>query len=72
MAEWLDDLGLAEYIDAFDENGYNEPTDLEDLKSMDKDTVKETFKITKIAHLNMLCNAIDKLQYANQGEKGEL
>ncbi|XP_031575148.1 uncharacterized protein LOC116308782 isoform X2 [Actinia tenebrosa] len=69
VGEWLEDLGLEEYIDAFDENGYNEPTDLEDLKNMDKDTVKETFNITKVAHLNMLCQAINKLQYANQGQK---
>jgi hypothetical protein len=35
---------------------------------MEKDTVKDTFGVKKIAHLNMLCHAIDKLQYANQGK----
>lgn len=66
---WLVDLRLGEYWPNFVDNTCTEPTDLEDLKTRSKDQLKTEYKVTKMAHLNMLHKAIQKLKYANQGMK---
>ena len=68
MKEWLEELGLGEYWPTFESSGYTEPSDLEDLKRMEKENVKGTFKIHKPGHFNRLISAIRKLQYPNQGK----
>ena len=67
VQDWLEELGLAEYWPKFESSGYTEPSDLEDLKNMTKDGLKETFSIHKPGHFNRLLSAIRKLQYPNQG-----
>ncbi|KAK3729476.1 hypothetical protein QZH41_007435 [Actinostola sp. cb2023] len=66
VKQWLVELGLGEYWPYFLNNSYTEPNDLEDLKRIDKEQLKTDFKVRKVAHINMLCQAIKKLQYANK------
>lgn len=68
MQEWLNELGLKEYWPTFEQSGYKEPSDLEGLKGMGKDTLKGTLDIRKQGHLNRLISTIRKLQYSNQGK----
>ena len=68
VEHWLDELGLGEYWLKFESSGYTDPSDLEDLKNMSKDSLKETFNMHKPGHLNKLISAIRKLQYPNQGK----
>lgn len=69
VEEWLEDLGLHQYWPQFESNGYKEPCDLEDLKGLDKKSLKETFHIWKRGHLNKLVLGIRKLQYPHEGMK---
>lgn len=69
VEEWLEDLGLQEYWPRFESNGYKEPCDLEDLKGLDKKSLKETFHIWKRGHLNKLVVGIKKLQYPHEVQK---
>lgn len=64
----MEEHGLGEYWPMFESSGYTEPSDLEDLKNINKDNLKETFNIQKPGHFNRLLSAIRKLQYPNQGE----
>lgn len=41
---------------------------LEDLKIMNKETLKETFGINKSGHLDKLYKAIQKVQYPSEGK----
>ena len=53
MEEWLNEVGLGHYWPTFESSGYKEPSDLEDLKGMEKDSLKEPewpFKQTGIGH----------------------
>ena len=68
VKEWLDELGLGEYWSRFESSGYKEPSDLEDLKSMRRESLKETLNLSKQGHLNKLTLAISKLQYPDQGK----
>ena len=61
-------LGLSRYWPQFITNGYSEPEDLEDLKMMSKDAVKDTFKVYKAGHVKKILQAIKKLQYPNMGK----
>lgn len=63
----MEEQGLGEYWPKFETSGYTEPNDLEDLKNMSKENIKETFNIHKQGHFNRLLSAIRKLQYPNQG-----
>ncbi|XP_068739017.1 uncharacterized protein [Montipora capricornis] len=69
VEEWLKELGLGEYWPTFERSGYKEPSDLEDIKNMKRDGLKETFNIYKTGHFKRLSSAIRKLQYPNQGQK---
>ena len=40
---------------------------LEDLKIMNKETLKETFGIIKPGHLNKMYKAIQRVQYPSEG-----
>ncbi|XP_020627360.1 uncharacterized protein LOC110064629, partial [Orbicella faveolata] len=68
VQEWLEEHGLGDYWPKFESSGYTEPSDLEDLKKINKDNLKETFNIHKPGHFNRLLSAIRKLQYPNQGQ----
>ena len=68
VEHWLDELGLGEYWPTFESNGYAEPSDLEDLKTMDEGSLEEVFNICKSGHMTRLISAIRKLQYPNQGK----
>ncbi|XP_078360423.1 uncharacterized protein LOC144644771 isoform X1 [Oculina patagonica] len=68
VENWLKQLGLGKYWPTFESSGYTEPNDLEDLKNMSKENLKETFNIHKPGHFNRLLSAIRKLQYPNQGQ----
>ena len=68
MQEWLDELGLKEYWPMFERNSYIDPTDLEDLKALEKDILRETLDIRKQGHLNRLISALRKLRYSNKGK----
>jgi len=68
VQEWLEEHGLGDYWPKFESSGYTEPSDLEDLKKINKDNLKETFNIHKPGHFNRLLFAIRKLQYPNQGQ----
>ncbi|KAK3724973.1 hypothetical protein QZH41_005874 [Actinostola sp. cb2023] len=70
VKQWLVELGLGEYWPYFLNNSYTEPNDLEDLKRINKEQLKTDFKVRKVAHINMFCHAIKKLQYANKDEFG--
>jgi len=63
----LEEHGLGDYWPKFEASGYTEPSDLEDLKNISKDNLKDTFNIHKPGHFNRLLSAIRKLQYPNQG-----
>ncbi|XP_068708203.1 uncharacterized protein [Montipora foliosa] len=69
VEDWLKELGLGEYWPTFERRGYKEPCDLEDLKNMERDGLKETFNNCKTGHFKRLSSAIRKLQYPNQGQK---
>ena len=64
----MEEHGLGEYWPKFESSGYTEPSDLEDLKNISKDNLKETSNIHKPGHFNRLLSAIRKLQYPNQGK----
>ena len=64
----MDEHGLGDYWPKFESCGYTEPSDLEDLKNIGKDNLKETFNIHKPGHFNKLLSVIRKLQYPNQGK----
>ncbi|XP_032242861.1 uncharacterized protein LOC5517022 [Nematostella vectensis] len=68
VQQWLEDLSLGQYWPHFVDNSYTEPSDLEDVKSMGRDLVQETFRVHKMAHINILWQAIRKLQYPNTGQ----
>ena len=68
VKEWLEELGLGEYWPQFESSGYKEPSDLEDLKGMRKESLKETLNISKQGHFNRLTLAMSKLQYPDQGK----
>ena len=67
VEDWLNELGLDEYWENFTQSGYTEPRMLEDLKIMNKETVKETFRIDKPGHLDKMYKAIQKVQYPSEG-----
>ena len=69
VKEWLEELGLGEYWPTFKSSGYAEPSDLEDLKTMGKESVKETLDIHKPGHFSRLIFGILKLKYPDQGKK---
>ena len=67
VEDWLTKLGLDEYWPDFERNSYTEPRMLEDLKTMDKETLQRDLKIVKCGHLNKLLKAIKKIQYPSEG-----
>lgn len=67
VEDWLTELGLDEYWENFAQSGYTEPRMLEDLKVMNKETLKETFRIIKPGHLDKMYKAILKVQYPTEG-----
>lgn len=69
VEDWLNELGLDEYWTNFTQSGYTEPRMLEDLKIMNKETLKETFGITKPGHLDKLYKAIQKVQYPTEAQR---
>jgi len=68
VEDWLTELGLDEYWDNFCQSGYTEPRMLEDLKIMNKETLKADFGIVKPGHLDKLYKAIQKVQYPTEGK----
>lgn len=64
-------MGLGSYWTYFKENGYTKPQMLEDLKSMDTETLRKTLeeelKISKVGHLSKMVDAIKNMQYATSG-----
>ena len=68
MEDWLLDLGLDDYWENFKQSGYTEPRMLEDLKVMNKETLRSDFNITKPGHLDKLFKAIQKVQYPTEGK----
>jgi len=69
VEEWLVKLGLQKYWTTFKENSYTTARDLTDVKLMNRDTMKLTFKIDKEGHLKKLMRAVQKLQYPTQAQK---
>lgn len=67
VEDWLTELGLDEYWENFTQSGYTEPRMLEDLKLMNKEELKETFRIIKPGHLDKMYKAIQKVQYPSEG-----
>ena len=51
----------------FRENSYVQPRDLADVKLMDKETMKNIFRVFKEGHLEKLVRAVKKLQYPTRG-----
>ena len=66
MEDWLVDLGLDEYWENFKQSGYTEPRMLEDIKFMNKETLKNDFNIFKPGHLDKLYKALQKVQYPTE------
>ena len=68
VREWLIKFGLEGYWPKFKENSYTEPNLLADLKFMDKNTLRQTFQISKEGHTKKLMKAIKYLQYPSSGK----
>ena len=51
----------------FSENSYVQARDLADVKLMDKETMKNIFRVFKEGHLEKLARAVKKLQYPTKG-----
>ena len=68
VREWLIKFGLESYWPKFKENSYTEPNLLADLKFMDKNTLRQTFQISKEGHTKKLMKAIKYLQYPSSGK----
>lgn len=69
VEDWLTDIGLDEYWEKFEQSGYTEPRMLEDLKIMNKDTLKNDFGIFKPGHLDKLYKAVQKVQYPSESQR---
>eukprot|EP00111_Clytia_hemisphaerica_P002554 TCONS_00007279-protein len=67
--QWLVLLGLGQYWMKFQENSYDEPNFLADLKLMDKPMLSKTFGINKPGHLKKLVKAIKKLKYPTSAQR---
>jgi len=66
---WLTNLGLEQYWTMFSENSYVQARDLADVKLMDKETMKNIFRVFKEGHLEKLARAVKKLQYPTKAQK---
>lgn len=67
VEDWLNELGLDQYWEAFRENSYTEPRDLADIKYLPADSISAIFGIVKEAHLKKLKMATSVLSYPTKG-----
>ncbi|XP_019628653.1 PREDICTED: LOW QUALITY PROTEIN: uncharacterized protein LOC109473222 [Branchiostoma belcheri] len=61
-SQWLESIGMGEYISSFETYGIISRNDLASLKSMDVDELLKDLQITKLAHVKRITDAIKKLK----------
>ncbi|XP_019622854.1 PREDICTED: uncharacterized protein LOC109468914 [Branchiostoma belcheri] len=67
--EWLYSIGLDQYIKNFENYGIYSKNDMASLRSMDITELLKDLKITKMAHINRISNAISRMRSPDESDR---
>ncbi|XP_078667033.1 uncharacterized protein LOC144908936 isoform X2 [Branchiostoma floridae x Branchiostoma belcheri] len=67
--EWLYSIGLDQYIKNFENYGIYSKNDMASLRSMDITELLKDLKITKMAHINRISNAIARMRSPDESDR---
>ncbi|XP_078577195.1 uncharacterized protein LOC144862522 isoform X2 [Branchiostoma floridae x Branchiostoma japonicum] len=67
--EWLFSIGLDQYIKNFENYGIYSKNDMASLRSMDITELLKDLKITKMAHINRISNAIARMRSPDESDR---